>query len=220
MIFYGCMHILFIKTCIYCLGGVAICYSRLFYAVLLQYFAIFKRFVLFVIICRIVATLGQITEIETKRKGIAIWILGCLDLITDTILYLLMLNGTISDEALRIYGLIVDLIALLLFAYFTLALMRKLPHVLRELGMTREIKQWYVFIIIMSVAFLLRVENVIFILLSAKSSDSFKSSIGYAIYQAIYFIMTEIILGAGMVWMMSSEETLQQTNTTKQPLNN
>lgn len=212
ILFYTSMHLLIIRSCLYSLGGVLICYPDVVYAILSQYFYIFKRFVFFIIIYRITAThrqLNQLTDRITKTEY-TILFMGGIDFVTYSIIYALVVNGLVYDLVLRIYSMVIDLGLMMMFVYFMHSLMRKMAEVLRFIEAESEIYQWYAFIVIMTASFFVRAVHTVFIMLYKNSQDTFTGEVALSVYYAIYLILTEIVPCLVMIWIVSNSNNSKQ----------
>ncbi len=213
LLFYVCMHVIIIKCCLYFLGGSVVCYSREAYLVISQYFYAFKRLAFFVIVYRIASILQQMYELTEGRlfPDRAILIAGCVDFGIYSTLYFVKLFLGIADGYLRYYGLLVDTALMSVFVWSVVLLLRKM-HVLLDPGAVRsETRQWYVFTIIMATTFLMRTANVVFLVTYVrKYRVIYARQFLYAVYIAIYFVLTEITPCLVMMWVVSSSDSYQQ----------
>ena len=100
IIFYLSMHILFIRTLFYALGGVAICYTKEWYALLTDYLFIFKRAISFIIVYRISVTCKYLEEFyysgnSSCEKAVIVW--GCMDSFSAICIYMLKIVTILPD---------------------------------------------------------------------------------------------------------------------------
>ena len=220
VVFYVSMHILFIRTFLYSLGGVVICYGDTIYSILGTYFYILKRFVFFIIVYRIAATFRNLNEFTIDSNTFlekAILFFGCADFIIYNLLYVLLINDCISILPSLYYDLTIDVLLMMLFIYFVYKLMKCMKKILKYIGADEEISKWKIFIIIMSMSFFMRVLQTVFYLIydGSKKMSRYVKCVEFTIYLSIYALLTEIMPCMVMMWIISNSDNNKKSYVEK-----
>jgi len=215
MCFYLAMHLVFIRTCLFLLGGSIICYPKLIYHLLETYCFIFKRVGLFLLCYRMVKLLRQM-KIEEKSSMLEkiVLILCLLDIITFSILdwlgiyfEIIPINASIFYSYVILMECILTTIFIIAARGFTNSMHGKMPsYKLQRL-------LWIVFSVIIVITFLVRTAQAGFnIVIGGDNHKKITKNILFAFYQALYITITEIIPSLLMIWIssQSTEESLQK----------
>ena len=197
--FYVSIHLVFIRTCCYLLGGWAVCYSERAYDLFETYFFIFKRIALFLLSYRMAKLLRQMeSEAGGSFSEFLILALCAADVVAFSILY------WVVDSELGFYVYIVAA-ELLLTAIFVLLARSVLNKMGTVSSYNKQNLLWKVFMTIMIIAFFVRVGQAIFNMwYSDNSKNDINKSFLYALYNALYLTITEIVPSLLMVWIISN----------------
>ena len=212
IIFFICIHVVFIRTIFYTLGGVVICYTEDEYLFLTTYLYIIKRFAFFVIVYRIAATYRYLTEfselsVQILEHTVLIW--GGIDSIIYNVIYTLSYYNITPFFPIYYYCLCVDIVLMIIFTYFSYKLVKLMDSMFTNIGMHHETFKLRVLVIIIFVSFLMRVLNTVYNLCfqhEIKSMDLYHY-VETAIYTSLYLILTEIVPCMVMIWIMTSSES-------------
>lgn len=201
ILFYACMHLVFIRTILVLLGGVIICYPPSMYNFLQQYCFIFKRLGFFLLVIRIITLLDQFPD--SRRSCITtnkIWGICISDCFLFSLIYTFTEIGIWSKRVFMQYLLTVDLFLIALFIHYVIRLRAEL----QDYWLTKsEPFQAKIFILIIGITFFIRVFHVIFILSYLLKYESVvRSFVSYAVYNVLYIILTELVPSVLMIMLI------------------
>ena len=220
IIFYISMHILFIRTIFYSLGGVIICYNEQWYIVLTSYMYILKRLIFSVIVYRIAVILRYLSEFYVPRtaaleKGVLIFC--SIDFVFYNAAYAYLMCFGKSVVILIYYDFIIDIVLAVIFAYSVLRMNKCMKKILKSIGEFKEISKWKILIWIMAATFIIRILNEILTIMIEDEyiGLDFIFQFWWALYIVFYLIFTEICPCVAMIWIISKSISSKQIYVNK-----
>ncbi|MDR3547378.1 MAG: hypothetical protein P4M11_03740 [Candidatus Pacebacteria bacterium] len=196
LVFYVSMHLVFIRTCLYLLGGTVFCYPMWFYLFLDTYCYVFKRLGLFMLVYRMAKIVRQMNNLSRTLPELVILLACAGDVIAFSAVYWLH----VALNVLFIYILSVELLLTWAFIFFA----RKISAMMNTQTPYAAYQnlQWKIFIIIMAIAFLMKVPQTLFNIMYPLGENSRVSAyFVFALYNVLYIIITEITPSMLMIWI-------------------
>ncbi len=193
--FYASMHLVFIRTSLFLLGGFVFCYPKEFYLFLDTYCFVFKRFALFMLVYRMAKILRQMDDTGRSFSERLVLIICVVDAVLFTGVYCLYRK----DVVIYSYIFAMELLLTTLFILFA----KRISSAMHKVSpYDSQTFQWNVFIIIMGVSFLMRAVQATFNQMSL--SDKLKTNFEFAVYHVLYLVITEITPCMLMIWIIFS----------------
>jgi hypothetical protein len=190
MVFYGSLHLAFIRSTLFFFGGTLICFPIPLYNVIETYCFVFKKIAFFVLVYRMVKIMQAGMGAPDVKHWASTLLLGacCLDLCVYTLLFILMeCKVGIPGTGLYIDVVLVDFGLTLIFIIYA----RKFAAIVRQEAY--HAFRWNIFTLIMIVAFILRVcQGFYYLFYSHQINTGYKKSPLYALHNVLYSAGTEL----------------------------
>eukprot|EP00826_Nyctotherus_ovalis_P023273 TRINITY_DN1789_c0_g1_i1.p1 TRINITY_DN1789_c0_g1~~TRINITY_DN1789_c0_g1_i1.p1 ORF type:complete len:272 (+),score=59.18 TRINITY_DN1789_c0_g1_i1:44-859(+) len=199
LLFYTLFHILLIRGVLYSLGGVIICYSKLAYDIIAEYFCSLSRGIVILAIFRISSYIHYLTEMDSigpfEKSLLAFFAI-------DTVLYVAakILNtlGFITYRHFLIYDMVGGVTCVVLFTL----LVGRIVKVMRLLPEVVEPRRWKLIIAFLYVYSLFHISYTVFLFV-CQGIEDISNQLYPAICVACFMTCFEVLPCLVVIWFLS-----------------